>query len=62
VENRGPVELLLDRLRLEPIAATRALHDRAARRRFAAHEQRDADDAFLADDGDLGRYAPFSMT
>ena len=35
----------------------RALHDRAAGRRLAAHEQRDADHAFVADDGDLGRRA-----
>ena len=36
-----------------------ALHDRPAGRGFAAHEQRDAEHAFVADHRDLGRCAVF---
>ena len=37
----------------------RALHDRTARGRLAAHEQGNPDDALAADDGDFGRGTVF---
>ncbi len=37
-----------------PVSFAAALDDRAARRRFAAHEHRDTHDAVIADDRDLG--------
>jgi hypothetical protein len=57
MQHRCTIEFVLDRLRFQAIALAGALHDRTARRRFAAHEQGDADDAFIADHGDLGRGA-----
>jgi len=55
VQHRCPLELVLHGCRRQPEAFARTLHDSAARRRLAAHEERDADDAFVAHDGDLGR-------
>ena len=50
-------ELALEQFGLEPHAVPRALHDGAAGRGVAAHEQRNAEDAFVAHDGDFGRRA-----
>ena len=59
VQHRCPVELVLDHTRFQAQALAGALHDRAAGRGLAAHEQRDADDALVADHSDLGRSAIF---
>jgi hypothetical protein len=53
----GAVELEHHLLRVQAQALAGALHHRAAGRRFAAHEERDADQAFEADHRDLGRGA-----
>ena len=47
------LELVFQNLGLQPVAVTCALHDGAAGRGFTAHEQRYAEDALVADDGDL---------
>jgi len=57
MQHRRALELVLDHLRPQPVAVAGALHDGATGRRLSAHEERDADDAFVADHGDLGRRA-----
>ena len=46
-------EFFFQNARVEPVGLPRALHDGATRRRFAAHEQRHADHALMADDRDF---------
>ncbi len=53
------VEFILDDGRRQTKALASALDDRPAGRQLAAHEERNADDAFIADNGDLGRRAVF---
>ena len=61
MKNRRPIEFVFDRLRGQAKALASALHYGTARRGLAAHKQRYADDALIADHGDLGR-APLSIT
>ncbi|MNT22528.1 hypothetical protein D3C72_1579150 [compost metagenome] len=51
------VELVLELLAGQAVGMPGALHNGAARRAFAAHEDRNADQAFVADHRDLGRGA-----
>jgi hypothetical protein len=51
------VETGLERLRLHAKSDAGALHDAPARGGAAAHEERDADDAFVAGHGELRRCA-----
>jgi hypothetical protein len=53
------VKLLLDVTGAEQEDISGTLHDGAAGRRHASHEQRHADDAFEADDRNLGRRPVF---
>ena len=53
----GVEELVLQQRPFQPVAVAGALHDRAAGRGFAAHEQGNTDDSLVADDGDFGRSA-----
>ena len=53
----GAFELVLDDAGAQAPALARALHHGAAGRGLAAHEQRDADHAFVADHRNLGRRA-----
>jgi hypothetical protein len=55
----GAVELVFHLLRAQAKAVACALHHGTAGGRFAAHEQRHADHAFAADDGDLCRRSVF---
>jgi nitrogen-specific signal transduction histidine kinase len=48
------IEFLLEPVAGQAIGVAGALHDGAARRGLAAHEQRDPDGAFIADHGDFG--------
>ena len=52
-----PVKLVLEALAAQSIGVPGTLHDRAVRRRLAAHEQRDADQALVAHYRDLRRRA-----
>ena len=52
-----PAELGLEQVGLEAVSVPGALHHRAAGRGVAAHEQRYAENALVADDGDFGRRA-----
>ena len=54
LQSGASLELLLEERRLEPIAKTRALNDRADRHRFATHEKRNTHHALVAGDGNLG--------
>ena len=51
------MELVLELLRDQPVRVAGALHDRAAGSGFTAHEQRDADEAVVADHRDFRRRA-----
>jgi len=51
------MELILEMLSDQTVGVAGALHDRPARGDFTAHEQRDADEAFVADDRDFRRRA-----
>ncbi|MNI44024.1 hypothetical protein D3C73_983750 [compost metagenome] len=55
----APVELVFQGLAFQLIGRTRALNDGAAGCGFSAHEERNADDAFIADHRDLCRCAVF---
>ncbi|MCY1249581.1 hypothetical protein D9M68_585620 [compost metagenome] len=50
-----PHEFLLQDRRAQAVSVPGALHDRAARGCFPAHENRNADHPLVADDCDLGR-------
>src|SRR6202158_4231915 len=50
-------ELILEQIGLKPESVPRALHHRAAGRGLAAHEQRYAEDALVADDSNFSRRA-----
>lgn len=47
------VELILEQLSDQLVSVAGALHDRPAGGGFTAHEQRDADEAFVADHGNF---------
>ena len=51
----GPTanEFLLEALATQLVSMARTLHHCAVRRRFTTHEERDANDAFVADYRDL---------
>ena len=51
------VDLVLDRLRTQPVGLSRVLHHRLAGRGAAAHEDRNPDHAVVAHHRDLGRPA-----
>ena len=51
------MELFLEFLSDQPVSVASALHDRAAGRSFAAHKQRDADEAVVAHHGNFRRRA-----
>src|ERR1700730_13638801 len=51
------MELVLELLSDQAVSVTGALHDRPTRGGFTAHEQRDADEAFVADHRDFRRGA-----
>ena len=51
------IEFLLEAIAREAVRVAGALHDGAARRGFAAHEQRHANGAFVAHHGDFRRRA-----
>src|SRR5438045_1277926 len=57
LQGAATFEFLLHDRSPQPVALAAALHNGAARRRLAAHEERDPDYAVVADDGDLGRSA-----
>lgn len=50
------IESRLDRRGLQPVADTGALDHGPVGGCFATHEKRDADDPFVANHGDLGRF------
>jgi hypothetical protein len=52
-------ELLFQAWRLDPVTLARVLHYRAARHAIATHEHGGADQAVVANDGDLRRVAVF---
>ena len=54
-----PLEFALQDRCLQPIALSRALYDRPAGGRIAAHEQRDADDSLVAHHCNFSRSAAF---
>src|SRR5579863_1950672 len=51
------MELVLELLSDQPVSVTGALHDRTTGGSFTAHEQRDADEAFVANYRDFRRRA-----
>ena len=53
----GAIEFLLQQMARQPVGVARGLHHGRARRGFAAHEQRNADDAFVAHSRDFCRCA-----
>ena len=59
MQNGRAVERFLDHSRSQSITMTCDLNHRSAGRRLATHEQRDTDDALVADHSDLGGGATF---
>jgi len=53
------IELVFQKVTLQPIGMASTLHNSPARRGFSPHKQGDADDSFVSDHGDFGRRAIF---
>jgi len=56
-DGANPTKFLQHEIGFKPIFLASALHQGATRRRFTAHEERNADNAFVADDRNLCRGA-----